>query len=117
MKKMSKSYDARPTGEARRVLGCIELHTNGLSAGDERVTGHGDGITPEILRGRINRTARGGDSELKQERGLKDGEGAVGACEKHSPMVTNSLKGGQGLYLRIGSRSCAPARAKGSEMG
>jgi hypothetical protein len=65
MKKTSKSYDARPTGEARRVLGRIELHIDGLSAA---MTARDDGIMPEILRGRINGTARGGDSELKQER-------------------------------------------------
>ena len=42
--KTSKSEDAVPTGEARRVLGRIELHIGRLSAGDERVTGRGDGI-------------------------------------------------------------------------
>ena len=44
------------------VLGRIELQVDGLSAGDEHITGCGDGIMPEIHRGRINETARGARS-------------------------------------------------------
>jgi hypothetical protein len=37
----------------------------------------------------------------------------VGACEKHSPMVTNSLKGGQGRYSRMESRLWTARAQKG----